>query len=161
MRSRILDFLPLILAVLLVAGWFGLRQPLPFSLPPALSAPSVTASSPTQPPSQLASPTAAALTRAGVIQSLCDPAQPAFLGSIATLKERIGDRMGDARVCEWQIDSDGNTEQMTTTGLAYYRRRLSAPIFTNGWDHWALVNSKLLYWTGDSVEPPANAVPAD
>ncbi|HET6318010.1 MAG TPA: hypothetical protein VFG86_16265 [Chloroflexota bacterium] len=161
MRARIVDFLPLILAVLLVAGWFGLRQPLPFSLPPALSAPSVATSSPIQPAPQPGSPTAAALSRAGVIQSLCDPTQPAFLGSIATLKDRIGDRMGDARVCERQIDSDGNTEQVTTTGLAYYRRRLSAPIFTTGWEHWALVNGKLLYWTGDSVEPPADAVQAD
>jgi hypothetical protein len=161
LRYRIIDFLPLILALALVAAWFGFRQPLPWSLPlPAAASPAAPSSSPAAPPAQ---PTASApaLSRAAVIQSLCDAGQPSFLGSLGSLKERLGARMGDPRVCERQIDSDGNTEQMTTTGLAYYRRGMNAAIFTTGYEHWALVGNKLLYWTGDAVDPPPDARPAD
>jgi hypothetical protein len=58
------------------------------------------------------------------------------------------------------VDTDGNTQQLTSTGLAYYRRRLNLPAFTNGWDHWALSGNQLLHWAGTQIEPPADATTA-
>ncbi len=151
MRYRIIDFLPLLLALALVAGWFGLQQPLPFlTTPPAEVAP---------PAFQPVVPTPA-VTRASASQSLCDPRQPRFLGALAALKARLGAAMGEAAGCERQVDVEGNTEQLTTTGLAYYRRRLNQAAFTTGWEHWALADNELLQWAGDNVEPPTDAARA-
>jgi hypothetical protein len=161
LRYRIIDFLPLLLALVLVAGWFAFRQPMTFSFGlPTAAQPGAT-TSPTSAPTVEPAPTTPALTRAAAIQSLCDASQPSFLGSLGALKARLGERMGEPRVCERQIDSDGNTEQMTSTGLAYYRHDLNAAMFTTGWEHWALVGNKLLYWTGEAVDPPPDARPAD
>lgn len=38
--------------------------------------------------------------------------------------------------------------QITTSGLAYYRRHGNTPIFTDGWEHWALVGEGLVVWAG-------------
>jgi len=67
--------------------------------------------------------------------------------------------MGDATECERVVDADGNTEQRTTTGLAYYRARANVVVFTNGVEHWALTPGGVVHWTSDEVEPPANAEP--
>jgi len=55
-----------------------------------------------------------------------------------------------------------DTEQNTTAGLAFWRKATNTPTFTNGFDHWALTSTGLVYWTGDSIDPPrtAAAVPA-
>jgi len=152
MRDRILDFLPLLLALGLIAAWFGFQQPLPWL---ALDQPA-----PTLQPLPLATPTAiVSVPRATALQTLCESGRRRFLGSLANLKTHIGDVMGDAKDCEHAIDADGNTQQLTTTGLAYYRRRLNIAIFTNGWDHWALSDDKLLRWSGSDVEPPSDAAP--
>ena len=39
--------------------------------------------------------------------------------------------------------SDGDTQQKTTTGLAYYRKGLNMACFTTGWDHWGLIDRGL------------------
>jgi hypothetical protein len=146
LRYRLLDFLPLLLALALIAGWFGLQQPLPFLQPPTAAVPS--------PAFQSVVPTPT-VTRATAIQSLCDPKQPRFRGSLAALKARLGAAMGEPVGCERQVDAEGNTEQLTSTGLAYYRRRLNVAAFTTGWEHWALADNQLLQWAGSDVEPPA------
>jgi hypothetical protein len=152
MRYRVLEFLPLLLAIGLVAAWFGFQQPLPW-LPQ--SAPELAAA-------PLALPTRVPPTpvpRATVLQALCEAGQPRFLGTLANLKSRLGAAMGDATECEHSVDADGNTQQQTSTGLAYYRHRLDMPAFTNGYDHWALSKNQVLHWEGDEVEPPADAAP--
>jgi hypothetical protein len=63
--------------------------------------------------------------------------------------------MGDPLECEHSVNADGDTQQKTTTGLAYYLHALNAPCFTNGFDHWSLAaDGALIHWTGDSINPP-------
>jgi hypothetical protein len=155
MRYRLVDFLPLLLALALIGGWFLVQQPTPMLLF-AERQPAVLA----QQPQPLATATPAAqqvVSRAEALLSLCNASRPTFLGTLGSLKLRLGVRMADAADCERPIDEDGNTQQLTTTGLAYYRHRLNVAAFTNGWDHWALIESQLVHWTGQAVDPPANA----
>jgi hypothetical protein len=102
---------------------------------------------PTRPPAALPVPQPA----------ICTLADPRFQGGIASLKLRLGAAMGDATDCEHVVDPNGNTQQRTTTGLAYYRKGLNIACFTTGWDHWALVARGVVHWTGDSVDPPPDA----
>jgi hypothetical protein len=157
MRYRIVDFLPLLLALALICGWVVFQQPLPWlpQIPRAAAAPTL---QPVAVAGAVATPTLQ--PRATALQSLCDPTRPRFLGSLASLKERLGSRMGDARDCEQPVDEAGNTEQLTTTGLAYYRRDLNLAAFTNGYDHWALDDERMVHWTGGAVEPPSDAAAA-
>ncbi|MBI4492514.1 MAG: hypothetical protein HY690_06945 [Chloroflexi bacterium] len=50
--------------------------------------------------------------------------------------------------------------QQTTRGLAFYRKSTNTATFTNGFEHWALTTNGLLYWTGDSIDPPGVAAPS-
>jgi hypothetical protein len=85
----------------------------------------------------------------------CEPGQtPHFVFGLATLKQRLGDGMGDPLECEHIDDTSGDTQQHTTRGLAYYRIQTNSPSFTNGNEHWALTNRGLVHWTGGSVDPP-------
>jgi hypothetical protein len=86
----------------------------------------------------------------------CEAGQtPHFLFGLANLKQRLGDGMGDPVECEHLAgDGSGDTRQLTTRGLAYYRKQTNVPSFTNGNDHWALTDSGLQHWTGNSVDPP-------
>ncbi len=65
--------------------------------------------------------------------------------------------MGEPVECERATNPMGDTQQQTSTGLAYYRKNLNSACFTTGWDHWALVNGGLVHWTGDAVDPPVEA----
>jgi len=66
--------------------------------------------------------------------------------------------MGEPIECERAVDNAGDTQQNTTTGLAYYRSQSNVPSFTTGWDHWGLREGSLVHWTGDSVDAPSDAV---
>jgi hypothetical protein len=90
----------------------------------------------------------------------CSAASPSFVHGAAALKAALGARMGDASECERVVDTAGNTEQKTTTGLAYYRAGSNVTVFTNGFEHWALTPNGLVHWTTGEVEPPPNAEPA-
>jgi hypothetical protein len=155
MRDRLVDYLPLLLAVGLIAIWFGFQRPLPWlpQVPPAPSLGVLAAPTPTA----VAGTTGVA--RATALLALCDASKPRFLGSIANLKSRLDARMGDPTDCERPVDAEGNTQQPTTTGLAYYRRALNLAVFTTGWDHWALVDGGIVHWAGPNVEPPGDATP--
>jgi len=161
MRYRLVDFLPLLLALGLIGAWFVFQQPTPMlPLPFAGSGPAALA----QPPQSLvtAAPVSPpVVSRAEALLSLCNSSRPTFLGTLGSLKLRLGARMGDAADCERPVDDDGNTQQLTTTGLAYYRHRPNVAVFTNGWDHWALVETQLVHWTGPAVDPPATATVVD
>jgi hypothetical protein len=88
----------------------------------------------------------------------CDALQPRFMGGIASLRAVLGADMGDPLECERAVDAAGNTEQKTTTGLAYYRKLADAACFTTGWDHWALHGSHgVVLWAGDAIDPPVDA----
>ncbi len=88
--------------------------------------------------------------------AFCQPGQqPAFVFGIAALHDRLGTQtMGVPVECEHVNAENGDTIQKTTTGLAYYRPSINATMFTDGNLHWALVESQVWMWRGESVTPP-------
>jgi hypothetical protein len=152
MRDRLTEFLPLLLAgvVLLVFWWSRADtvvlpfQPVPLATPTSKS---VVVSS--LRPTSIPLPTPAL--------GVCSVGQPRFVGGMATLKSALGPPMGDALECERAVNNEGDTQQKTTTGLAYYRKQFNAACFTTGWEHWGLVNGGLVHWAGPSVDPPPGA----
>ncbi len=92
--------------------------------------------------------------------AFCQPGQsPQFVFGFAALKAKLGAAMGDPIECEHANPENGDTLQQTTTGLAFYRKSTNTPTFTNGFQHWAITSQGLVYWTGDSIDPPASATP--
>lgn len=91
----------------------------------------------------------------------CGPAeQPQFHFGFATLSAQLGPRMGKPTSCEYTDPSgSGDTLQTTDTGMAIYRGASDTTTFTNGSEHWALVGSQVMYWAGDSIDPPDSAEP--
>jgi hypothetical protein len=79
---------------------------------------------------------------------------PAFDQGFLDLKILSGAFMGEPTECPHPSDENGDILQQTTTGLAYYRNGASVPIFTSGNEHWALLSDRVVYRTGDSVDPP-------
>ena len=129
-----------------------LRLPVAFGPPeasPTLSVPS---------PSIALSPSPVAARP--TVSTACGAAGLSFVHGMADLKAALGAAMGDPIECERVVDSAGNTEQQTTTGLAYYRAQANVVVFTNGVEHWALTSNGVVHWVGDEVEPPAGAEPA-
>jgi hypothetical protein len=88
---------------------------------------------------------------------VCVAATPRFVLAMARLMARLGADMGAPTECEHVVDAAGDTEQKTTTGLAYYRAASNTAVFTNGVEHWALTADGLAHWTSDDLEPPAGA----
>jgi hypothetical protein len=88
---------------------------------------------------------------------ICETARPIFVYGFADLKARVGGKMGEPLECERAIHPSGDTNQRTTMGLAYYRKGVNIPTFTNGSEHWALTTQGLVYWIGDVVDPPVSA----
>ena len=84
---------------------------------------------------------------------VCTAAAPRFVLAMAGLKARLGAEMGAPAECERVVDASGDTEQKTTTGLAYYRAKVNTAVFTNGVEHWALTSDGLVHWTSDDLEP--------
>ncbi len=87
----------------------------------------------------------------------CDPLKPSFLYGFAALNLQLGPAMGEPLECERAIHVNGDTQQRTSVGYAYYRKVANIPTFTNGWDHWALTDRGLVHWEGDVVDPPGVA----
>lgn len=102
-----------------------------------------------------------AATQSAVLAPFCAPGkQPEFVLGFAQLKERLGATMGAPLECEHgDPNGTGDTLQQTSTGLAYYRQKTGAVMFTDGWNHWALVGTQLVEWEGESVDPPPGLVP--
>jgi hypothetical protein len=117
----------------------------------------VTDATPGPPPPTIVAKPSAAASPTALATELCAPTAPRFLHGAAALRAAIGTGMGEPVECEKVIDSAGDTEQKTTSGLAYYRARSNLPAFTNGFDHWALTGDGVAHWTGDDLEPPPNA----
>lgn len=120
--------------------------------PPQTAAPTAAAAQPT-----VAVKPAAKPSPPPVQADVCTAAAPRFVLAMAGLKARLGAEMGAPSECERVVDASGDTEQKTTTGLAYYRAKVNTPVFTNGVEHWALTSDGLVHWTSDELEPPAGA----
>src|SRR5258708_4710498 len=64
---------------------------------------------------------------------------PQFRAGFAAIAAAVGPTMGSAITCEYpDPKGTGDTEQMTTTGLAYWRKSTNTPTFTNVAMHWAV-----------------------
>ena len=81
----------------------------------------------------------------------------AFAPVFQALADQLGPTMGDPLECERTDPGSGDTLQSTTSGLAYFRQRANTPAFTDGWQHWALVDEGLVSWAGPSSDPPGPA----
>jgi hypothetical protein len=87
----------------------------------------------------------------------CAPGQaPTFVLGFAELDRRLGGVMGTPLECEHANPENGDALQRTTTGLAYYRKQSNTAMFTDGWRHWALTAKGLIYWEGESADPPGS-----
>ncbi|HLZ29945.1 MAG TPA: hypothetical protein VKV73_21705 [Chloroflexota bacterium] len=80
-----------------------------------------------------------------------------FAPVFEALADRLGPTMGNPVECEHTDPRTGDTLQSTTSGLAYFRPYASTPAFTDGWQHWALVDEGLVSWAGPSSDPPDHA----
>jgi hypothetical protein len=81
---------------------------------------------------------------------------PTFVLGFATLSSALGDVMGSPVENEHGIQSGCDTQQLTTTGLAYWRCATNAMTFAafpDGMHHWALINGQVLEWFGPSPDP--------
>jgi hypothetical protein len=163
--GRVLVLLVIVAALLLVGQVAGLYD-VPVLRDAQRMLPLAQPRGEADPPTALPAPAAQPATpspRASPVPSKtdeCTAASPRFVHGAAALKAALGEPMGQAIECERVVDAAGNTEQRTTTGLAYYRARNNVVVFTNGSEHWALLPSGVVRWTSDDVEPPPNAEPA-
>jgi hypothetical protein len=127
-------------------------------LPDQLSQAEVQSPTPDPSPPASAGGTSTPAARAsGAPPSNCQAGHLAFTHGLADLKAVLGAPMGEPLECERVVDTDGSTEQATTTGLAYYRSATNTVAFTNGAEHWALSDTGLVHWTGDALQPPPDA----
>ena len=62
--------------------------------------------------------------------------------------------MGAPLECEHSNSENGDTLQLTTTGLAIYVASTNTPEFTDGWNHWALTGQVIVAWSGTETTPP-------
>jgi hypothetical protein len=77
----------------------------------------------------------------------------------ADLRARLGDVMGDAVENEHSTPDPAScdTQQLTTTGLAFWRCSTNAMTFAafpDGLHHWALIDDQIVEWVGPSADPP-------
>lgn len=94
------------------------------------------------------------------VSPFCELGQaPEFVFGFKALYDVLGDTMGSPTECEHANPENGDALQQTTSGLSFYRKSTNTPTFTNGFEHWALTSSGLVFWTGESIDPPANATP--
>src|SRR3990172_813181 len=75
------------------------------------------------------------------------------------MKSQLGHTMGEPVECEHTNPENGDALQQTSKGLAFYRKFTNTPTFTNGWEHWGWTRDGLVYWTGNSTDPPGVAPP--
>jgi hypothetical protein len=152
-RDRLMEFLPLVLVIGVILGVQYWRQDIPFGPPAATrAAPTAVAVAVN------ADQTPAFVRLAATPGAGCSNSSPRYEAGMLRLKSALGAMMGDPLECERPINANGDTEQRTSTGLAYYRQKANAVVFTNGVQHWALVDRGLVFWTSNSVDPPGDAV---
>jgi hypothetical protein len=83
-----------------------------------------------------------------------------FVLGFADLKAQLGLIMGEPVEAEHGVAENCDTQQLTTTGLAYWRcssGTLGFVAFPDGVQHWALTPLGLATWSGDAPDPPEDA----
>jgi hypothetical protein len=89
----------------------------------------------------------------------CEPGKwPEFNYGFAALRLDLGADMGDALECEHATSAVGDTDQLTSTGLAHYDRASNTPSFRHNSDNWALTARGLVFWPGMDTLVPSGAV---
>jgi hypothetical protein len=86
------------------------------------------------------------------------PGGAAFVLGFADFRARLGDTMGDPVESEHGNSANCDTQQLTTTGLAFWRcstNTMTFAAFPDGLHHWALVGDQIVEWIGPSSDPPA------
>ena len=81
--------------------------------------------------------------------------KPALSSGASALRTQIGDVMGTPLECEHAVSGNGDTVQMTTTGLIAYDSLRNTVSFTDGWRHWAATPRGVVAWEGTESTPPA------
>jgi hypothetical protein len=90
-----------------------------------------------------------------------DPANPELAPALSSLSQAIGPAMGSPAQCP-RVDANGNTIQVTTTGLAIYKLD-GTSIFASGEQHWSLTAAGLQTWRGNwhnGLYPPVAPSPS-
>jgi hypothetical protein len=76
---------------------------------------------------------------------------PTFLLGFATFRDQLGGPIGSPVENEHGTPSTCDTQQLTTSGLAYWRcstNTMSFAAFPDGLHHWALVAGQIVEWVG-------------
>jgi len=100
------------------------------------------------------------VTFASATAAFSQPACTQFAPDFAALVQQIGAVMGVPNSCA-RVDGDGNTIQVSSTGLAL-RRPDGMLIFASGDEHWALSGAGLQSWTANwhnGLYPPVTPQP--
>jgi len=80
---------------------------------------------------------------------------PQFTLGFADLKTRLGDTMGEPLTCEFaDPNGSGDMHQLTSKGLAFWRKSTNTPTFTNGSEHWGRTATGWVEWSSASIDPP-------
>ena len=86
------------------------------------------------------------------------PGAPTFVLGFATLSAALGDVMGSPVEDEHGTANGCDTQQLTTTGLAYWRcetNTMTFAAFPDGLHHWALLDGQIVEWEGPTPDPPS------
>ena len=85
----------------------------------------------------------------------CLPGQsPSFQFGFAALSQATDGVMGAPTECEHGAEqSNGDTAQATTTGMAVYSWCTNTPSFTRDQEHWMLTADGLEHWFGSAESP--------
>jgi hypothetical protein len=79
---------------------------------------------------------------------------PSFEFGFAALAQATNGAMGTPIECEHgSAQSNGDTTQTTTTGIATYSWCTNTPGFTRGQEHWMLTEIGMEHWIGDPESP--------
>jgi hypothetical protein len=93
-------------------------------------------------------------TALAVLAPYCPPGQAArFVLGFASLKEQLGDTMGEPLECEHANPENGDHLQATSTGLAVFNEQVGLVIFTNGWQTWTMLPEGVVSWTANQGPP--------
>ena len=86
------------------------------------------------------------------------PSSPTFVLGFAELSTRLGDVMGNPVEDEHGNPDNCDTQQLTTTGLAFWRcstNTMTFAAFPDGLHHWTMIDGQVVEWIGTSADPPA------
>jgi hypothetical protein len=89
------------------------------------------------------------------------PVLPDFGPPFDFLKTQLGPTMGSALEEVETVPDSCDTQQRTSTGLAYWRCSTNVVAFAadpDGLSHWAWLDNALVSWTSDSPDPPPDAL---